>query len=894
VIEVFPHTARNFVFQPQRATAGEDTGSVHSDFSPQSGEELPESDDWIPHRRITPAEFRELAKRPVVPIPIEMESQSGREVNYMPSALRVKEQNEIFRDGENSSTVMVPGGPAPTSYIAATDDVSLQNFLSRPVNVITVPWAQGLAFSAFGVEFDLWDLFMTNPRVANKVTGYAQIRGRIHCKLTINGGPFYFGRMLAALHPHHRSDDLAPFDGTVDVQSLCPLSQLPHVYLDPTTSQGGEISMPFLNGTEYFACGYDSTDYATGYGDTVTLVLRQLATLRHANNSSIGLNIKVYVWLTEVEYSTLTSQSPSTLVAQSGEEAKGSSSGFISGPATIVAAASKKLSDVPVIGPYAQATHEVARAVGSVAKAFGFSRPTNTATTRTMESAGNFVNADVPDMGFKLTLDSVQELSIDPKTIGFGVSEDPFAIANIASRESWMDATSWDTSSPPGTVIKTWVVQPFFRCTSALGGFYLPAVGAASLPYGFWGGTLRYRFMIVCCSHHQGRLRVSWDPDMQGFGASGEHNINHTMIIDIAKTRDFTVEIGWGQRTPYVPRYTTVDNVSEQAKGTNINFSYKPWGNGTLRLEVLNELTIPATDADASNVEIHVFVSGGDDFRVANPISEMLDLTYRPQSGLEETEVIKPNQEDESSETLGSSSQVLPQIDKVYFGESFVSWRPLLKRYMIYRRIPTTAGNFVNRLPHFPLTRGISSTGVDVSTSLASNYNYVNSTHIDILSRCFAFQKGAIRYRVFHESNPGANHPVQLSRWSGHRSAGTNYVFGVAALPTPPKALNFWSMDERSGNAVTKPAGLAGSHQGFMSQGNLVIESPYVSRYKMSSARWLNWASTNCPIAADVGGILIHGTNGAQTTISIAAGEDYTCFFWLGMPKLYLVNTTPA
>jgi hypothetical protein len=112
----------------------------------------------------------------------------------------------------------------------------------------------------------------------------------------------------------------------------------------------------------------------------------------------------VFAWAKDVKISVPTSLAPLTLQPQAGDETYGK----VSGPMTSIASVAGSMGKVPVIGPYATATSTIAKAIGSVAKMFGYARPPIETPMAPMrpDYIGNLANTDRPELVQKLTLDS--------------------------------------------------------------------------------------------------------------------------------------------------------------------------------------------------------------------------------------------------------------------------------------------------------------------------------------------------------------------------------------------------------------------------------------------------------------------------------------------------------
>lgn len=602
-----------------------------------------------------------------------------------------------------------------TRMNADTDEVDLNDFFSRPLNIASYEWSTSVRYFQ---DFNPWSLYVGNPRVVNRLTNYNLMRAKLHVKFMINGNGFYYGKMLASYLPLHGSDDL-DLNRALVAADLVRVSQRPHIYIDPTTSQGGEIVCPFFYPK-------DNMNLVDGdWAEMGEMNLREINQLRHANGATDPITITVLAWLSDVVLSVPTANEPGALTPQGGfvskmrrstgdlnvtthtnflrcstwhpeedlveielteefepqagmEGKKGKKkkktvsytsnkadeygSGAISQPASTVARLAGMLTNAPVIGPYMRATEVIANSTASVAKMFGYSRPIQPDSP--CQYVPRFVpamnNVNISDTSEKLTLDVKQELSIDNTIVGLG-STDEMTIRGISTRESFLDKTTWLTTDSVGQTLFSLGVTP------CLGDIYNPGAGYppeyhftackyAATPFKFWRGSMKYRFQIVASNYHKGRLLVQWDP----FGYSNkEMNVQYSQIVDIAEEKDFTIEVGWGNELgwsfvsdPLATRHAVRSDYSGNSADLNIN--------GVLTVSVLNTLTA-ANASSGGTIELNCIVSTGDDFEVAVPKSDWLDsLTpfipdYTPESGMEETKMADGENTEEPSAPIQSS-----------------------------------------------------------------------------------------------------------------------------------------------------------------------------------------------------------------------------------------------
>jgi len=216
--------------------------------------------------------------------------------------------------------------------------------------------------------------------------------------------------------------------------------------------------------------------------------------------------------------------------------------------------------------------------------------------------------------------------------------------------------------------------------------------------------------------------------------------------LDIAEQRDFTVVVPYGAAQPYLEN--TRQPEDGVIYGTTFSSVSSEQDNGTLAVMVLNELsTIQPTATNV--VYVNVYVSAGEDFRVAMPCAEKImenrfvsTSEIITESGVDPTLVI--------ADAPITEGNVDSRVDEVVFGETVVSFRTLLKRYNLSCGLSPTinaAANSVNRftISSFPPYRGAVAGARDT-------YNYACHTLLNHLAPCFLGYRGGIRHKFVHMS----------------------------------------------------------------------------------------------------------------------------------------------
>lgn len=714
--------------------------------------------------------------------------------------VKINEQNNVQREilsfaDQNAGFDYAVGSQLDATFGAAdTGDDTLQNFFSRPIKIQSYGWGTGTnLFETFNPWQDFWE----NDRVINRITNYNLLRCKLCVKFVLNGNGFHYGRAIASYLPLHNNDGFTK-DRAFFQEDVVEASQRPHVYLDPTNSQGGTLCLPFV--WEYNAMSVPRQDWR----DMGDIIIHGLQNLKHANGATDSVTVSVFAWAEDVVMSTPTANEPGALSPQGGEyviqgdclskipcpemvceshccethveddyqpQADEYGEGMVSRPASYIARAAGALANAPIIGAYAKATEIGASAIASIAKAFGYSRPVYAGEIQPYKPTyvGNLANTNAPDTSNKLTLDVKQENTIDTRTMGLD-GTDEMDLKSIAMRESYLTNFAWDVADTTESLLWNCEVNPQVWSELTVGDnteYHMPACCFAALPFEYWRGSMKYRFQIVASSFHKGRIKVTYDPS---YPLTNEYNTNYTRIIDLAEERDFTVEIGWGQEQPYLQNRKMLDGSGEIFSTSAIGAA--PWNlaNGIISVYVVNELTVPNSTAD-NDIAINVFVSAGEDIEFAAPDeAHIRDLSwfvpqsgeYTPQSGEEEGNMPDSDNTEQESAPMKlqpdehMAAQELTQTDHtndIYFGDPVTSIRQLLKRYCFYGVITSTSEvgyKIVNySRNNFPLYRGYANTTEHEATTPTNptDYQFAQNTFLNYFTPAFTCYRGGIRWK---------------------------------------------------------------------------------------------------------------------------------------------------
>jgi hypothetical protein len=673
-------------------------------------------------------------------------------------------QNVVFRDGTPQWTSAIEGAYDETRKVGMDNSVTLENFFSRPVKVDMPVWTPGSG-TPYTFTLDPWTTFYQNKRIANRISNFKLLQSTLKVKFIVNGNMFYYGRLMvdyAPLASYRTADNFS----TAVRANIVSASQRSHLYLNPTSSQGGEIHMPFI----WPKNALDITlGEWTGMG---TLYVREVNPLKHANASTTPVSITAYIWAEDVVLSVPTTVNSLGLTAQSSDEY---GSRPISNMASNIAKIAGRLESSPIIGPYAKATSTVANAVGGVAKIFGFSRPAQIEDSVQMKPKliSRMANTDCGDAVVKLTTDSKQELTLDPRVVGVDTG-DELDIRRIASIESYLTTFPWAVASTVDTLLWSTLVCPTVSVVNTAYAtdvaYQLPACAFASIPFQYWRGTMRYRFQLVASDFHRGRIKIVYDPTRV---TGTETNIGFSRIVDLTNERDFTMDVSWGQTQTYLPTKTLAQSINTFGTTAQVGDIQS---NGVLNVYIVNDLTTPNSVVN-NDIQINVSISMCDDAEFQVMTNRLTPFSYTPQA---DNGVDVAEEETDNAPVMTSADDkilecaVIDHTNDVYFGESITSFRALLKRYYYLRSyLSTTVGrtNWLMNLFDYPFQRAYIANGLDVVLPATSKANIVNTSLITYLAPAYLAMRGGFRYKYMYNAD---------------KITDTSYAWAEREAPTDP------------------------------------------------------------------------------------------------------------
>lgn len=772
--------------------------------------------------------------------------------------------------------------------------IELQEFLSRPVLIATIGWAQSDGAVPLGTFSPWYDYFNAVP-IKKKLDNYAFVSCNLKLKFVINASPFYYGSVLVSYRPlagYWSENIVADANRTENVL----LSQRPHLWLFPQTNQGGEMSLPFFFHKNWLEVGL-GTDFASMGSINVKIV----DTLKSAN-SAVGasIEIQVFAWAEDVRLLGPTI----SLALQAKDEYQEAS---VSKMASAIATTMGKMSKIPIIGPYMTATGMAASAVGSIAHLFGYTNVPNIKDVDPYRPTAfpQFASPEISTPVEKLTLDPKNELTIDPRTVGLNPT-DELAIANIITRESYLLTIPLASTDAPNTLLFSALVNPvMFRLgpatAPALPRVYESPLSYISRMFVHWRGDLIFRFRFICTQYHKGRIRVTYDPVGPITTTSPDYATAFNQVIDIGAENDIEITVPYMQGLPWLDCDATFTSLKYNV-GSGALARTSTLDNGTITIRVVNPLTAPVA---ASDIGIQVFVRAAENFEFAYPRDLPRTTVFNLQSKDEYTGPTKI--------LAGNAAGRLPN-DRylVNMGENCTSLRQLLRRtnYVNTSILPPSAtakiAYWVSQQNKYPLYQGYDPDGINVANGLITPgltypYNYVAMTPYNWIAPMFIAQRGSTMWN-FNFDTVGSD--SLLSSVKVHKYHGTlTYPVYYNTLETST-ALPSNSLLSRFASVVNSAGSMGQSLTNQSTQSGLSVSLPNYNKYRFHFCDPISNTRGRTYDGSSRDNIQVVATlkpSGATKTISnivvdryMSIGTDFTFFFMINVPSYIPMVALPV
>lgn len=790
-----------------------------------------------------------------------------------------------------ASTTLVGESTVRVPRLFARDDAEgLAGFFERPRALPAIAWSTSLGMPTIMYP---WTTYISSPVVANKLKNYLGWRGTLHVKIMCSVQPQVYGSMRFEYYPFSSLKNTPAVTAPISLFTPYPPNAK---WLNPAVPTAIEFVCPFFYPNPWCTTVADKDPLFLNTDKLGTLVAVVASPLQKVDGLSPGtVDIQVYAWMENMELMGATYAYQSAPA----EYRKGP----LSTIASSVSNVASKLSDWPVIGPFARATEIGSTAIGAIAAIFGFSRPANINdpiinVLKTSSHLATVVGNDAVD---KLTADPQQEVSIDPRTVGLS-GEEMSSIRHMASQESVIKAFYVQTTHTTGQFLAQWYVAPMMCPWPSAVQLHPTHLAWAAAPFAYWTGTLVYRFRVVSSPFQRGRLFVFFDPGCGVMTTSPDYSTANAddmlqqtryCILDFAVDTDVEFSVGWAQ--PYNWASNATSFIQNELAPTG-GMGYQT--NGMMSVFVDSPLSSPSA---AASVYVIVTVRAGEDFQVAVPqMRKNEDFYY--QGDLVATTPTGQGSVAAKSCSLYPSHLDASALALTHIGERIESMRAMSKRYVFLGSIQlppaVTAASRAYRADSWGVASApILNWGSEASSGSWSlntqngGYNITRNSYAAWWASTHAGYRGGFRYKIFHNipRNVRAIFVITTNPTSNVRSTGaraSSFVNSATeGLPVTTTEANRF-VSQISGNGATVIDASQTSSFEF--------EVPHQHRELFFYSTPTQFGSTPAAMANDTerGRFYIHLVTGPDYTpvgldiqVWQAAAEDFAPFYYVCPPR---------
>lgn len=746
----------------------------------------------------------------------------------------------------------------------ATNDLSIQEFLARPVYVGSYSWTVSSTDTVPTTIHDLLENWVDSSEVNPKLRGYKFWRGKPRLRVVVNGNPFSYGKIVFAVQPMMSYDSLgyspASIVGLVDKAQAF---SLPHVSVDPGISATYDLELPWITGLGWFNMFGRSRNHELRLSACVVNALASATA-----DAAPAVTIRFYVIMEDVELAVpsvaaILGDGPkkqhagervAKMVTSVNKEL--TTGGPLSGPLSALSGVAGSLTDVPVIGAYATPIAGLLGKAGDFARWMGYSRPpvVDEGFETLTKTSNSYALMDGPDNLHRLVGDPKQSVSFTAEAASCG-SDDDMLISSIIRKHGYLATLTWATD---GSLVGSFPVTPSEPVSETATTLQHTPLGYVSSAFRYWTGSISYRFEVVASAFHRGSFQIIWVPydDPPGGSPLDYVNMFQSQVVDLSgpRTVDFVV--------PY---------------GADAPISLMTDLNGVVRV---NEIVPITSNGSTSPIYINVYVSAGDDFQLYRPGFENTGLWTPLPPGSEViggtptvVEILGDRSTEANNETDGvgssTSNLVVPLSitrNLVYFGESFSSVKQLAMRTNLALNLSNTWGAGILHGLILPTFEYYLPAGEAVPTT-----HYVFPTFASWFEPMFAASRGGQRFRI------------SIRTGNGDLDAQLFAKVYVASAP----GFNW--------GGASSPASFAygGANECLTAHPTIDIEFPHVERFRFRNAQWLQRiaaSETAERLAVYTSRTSTLTSDAATTYVFRSAADDYSLHYFMFVPRLYKVG----
>lgn len=592
---------------------------------------------------------------------------------------------ENVTDISGETPDMVSYGKSGPTSIMKDIDVSLDEFLSRPIEIDSFP----LVGAGKSIR-DIWALYLRNPTVRAKLKNYAFLRADLNVEVSLSATPFHYGRVFMAYSPwpnqNFSSSQMNDYSTETFVRYINGMKNVRRMNM--SDNEPLHMVIPYISPQPMMRLFNRETTVlaaTSDFEDAVDMGHLYIGMLDGVNCVNAGASAPVmyiYAWLSNYSLGCPTG----TIMALSTE------SESRTGPVTYAINNLSKLADglskIPVINDYAHASSVALKSLGKFSANYGWSYPVNNNYASRMKNEPYQSSALTigRDTAQHLTLTPDQGLTVDPHVVA--TSEDEMSIAAMTTREGFLSRFEWNPSTDPMTNMYNTLVSPGVMQSVSEGKIdtVVPTpLAFAATNFSFWRGDIIYRFDFVASKFHRGKVAILYEPNVSQNGLINSTlslNKQYVMIVDIQETQTVEFCVKWARSRAWAP-------IERTYTADSLDHSDPDAFNGYLCVFPITNIQSP------DNSGIPVYVSTRAETMMFNVRED-----FRMNDFVVESEFAPV-----TCEELNPTGASISHIAEDHFGEVPVSFRSLLKRFFMTNVVTTTqTPSYLAQLVHnFPI-----------------------------------------------------------------------------------------------------------------------------------------------------------------------------------------------
>lgn len=628
---------------------------------------------------------------------------------------------------------------------------SIQRIFGKPQRLGTYAFSTTTSQGDVLKSFDLPQVLSQVAVWSNVVSAFTFMKYRPVFRIQINGNKFAAGRLMAFILPYNAKNAFI-----IANKNISGYTGFDHVFLDASSNDTATLTAPWVMPYEWLnitslgtrvANRYTHASNSTYFDDVShTFRLMVFNPLQVGTGAPTVIYATVFLHLEDVELCV-----PRVMGATS----QGGTHSYITNNVSNWEKVASQTLPTNITGDSFDFSADL--------KVSTMDKPAYTLTPEYM------VRRAIGYMSHAVNVDPLQRMCLYPGGLStatpkdFGTNVDEMDLTYLCSKYTYWYTSVINTSQAPGALIEFCPITPFippvpFVSTPSLtenlpsvwfppsSEAFVPMVSYVSMPFNFWGGSMKYRFdfitnnfvtMKIFCAIIYGTAC----PDTVTAGIEPTSSLGYTFEVN-GDNKTFEVEVPYVADTPWkrVMRSQFVQNGNSGISTSYDDSIAYDTCVGQIALYVLNPLAVPAGLPTAYSV--NVFVAGGSDFRL-NYISRANTAWIPYAQGTD------PN----PGTDLSHLGQTIMATDLHCMSEQYKSVKDLLKRYCHVRTDITPVNGFGTSIEkYFSITRPYNVAELLIpfftsASAVISNASNVINWYLAL----FRFFRGSLRFKILFE-----------------------------------------------------------------------------------------------------------------------------------------------